>query len=546
MVFFQPLPNGLLPDADEQELAGPGQLLAPPLLSPRQAEIMDLVTAGLTNKDIANRLGLTNGTVKQHLAAIFRKLGVSNRTWAVAMWREETATLSADGKNGANNQITAQSRSLAATDRHGREVRAMPRRLMAAATVDLPHIKADCPPEEVARQIDHVIKVCQNWANIYEGNLQVLPQGSILVRFGYPLSHIDDLDRARAFCAVVHNELVRDLGLAVRIGLDAGIDQPCIVRGSIVSSSTTRGSLEAMLSAPSPAGDDNSVVMTERFARLPETEAAQTAPLVALLDRAPFADGLAQSACRDGAKWFSIEAWPPLAGKLVLDSWRHSSLAHGTRTIILRMPSPGPDAEHALVCQVAAQAADLGSPAYPGAGLAWWLRLLSEQGPVTVLTHGWHDSATLPGLLDGATLDEIQQLPLIVAMGPVPVRGPARLAVRPLGPRGQMPLVSRLHELPLPEPASLLPGCGPDIVALLDLLDETTKTALSLLLRHNRCTLQFLAHQLEMPLPQLEQRIDRLNRLGLITMWPDRSVQLRDARTEGVVKEQAITKVIYP
>ncbi len=53
------------------------------LLSPRQREVMDLLADGLSNKIIAQRLDLTVGTVKSHVAQIFQVLGVNNRTAAV-------------------------------------------------------------------------------------------------------------------------------------------------------------------------------------------------------------------------------------------------------------------------------------------------------------------------------------------------------------------------------------------------------------------------------------------------------------------------------
>jgi len=55
----------------------------PPRLSRRQREILLMVSEGLANKQIAHRLGIAEGTVKAHIHAIFRALGVSNRTQAV-------------------------------------------------------------------------------------------------------------------------------------------------------------------------------------------------------------------------------------------------------------------------------------------------------------------------------------------------------------------------------------------------------------------------------------------------------------------------------
>ena len=52
-------------------------------LTPREHEVLVLVADGLRNRDVAVRLGITEHTVKFHLAAIFGKLGVSSRTGAV-------------------------------------------------------------------------------------------------------------------------------------------------------------------------------------------------------------------------------------------------------------------------------------------------------------------------------------------------------------------------------------------------------------------------------------------------------------------------------
>lgn len=52
-------------------------------LSARQLDVLRLLVEGKANKDICRVLGLSESTVKTHLAAIFRKLDVSSRTQAV-------------------------------------------------------------------------------------------------------------------------------------------------------------------------------------------------------------------------------------------------------------------------------------------------------------------------------------------------------------------------------------------------------------------------------------------------------------------------------
>jgi DNA-binding CsgD family transcriptional regulator len=57
-------------------------------LTPREREILDLVAEGNANAEIAAKLWLTTGTVRIHLQHIYEKLGVGNRTAAVARLRQ--------------------------------------------------------------------------------------------------------------------------------------------------------------------------------------------------------------------------------------------------------------------------------------------------------------------------------------------------------------------------------------------------------------------------------------------------------------------------
>jgi DNA-binding NarL/FixJ family response regulator len=58
------------------------------VLSRREAEIVKMVAAGMRNKEIANKLFIGEGTVKTHLHAIYRKLGVHGRVELTLYARE--------------------------------------------------------------------------------------------------------------------------------------------------------------------------------------------------------------------------------------------------------------------------------------------------------------------------------------------------------------------------------------------------------------------------------------------------------------------------
>lgn len=69
-----PLPGPFSPDAAQQQALG---------ITARELEILTLVAQGLSNREIATHLFVSENTVKTHCARAFDKLGASRRTQAV-------------------------------------------------------------------------------------------------------------------------------------------------------------------------------------------------------------------------------------------------------------------------------------------------------------------------------------------------------------------------------------------------------------------------------------------------------------------------------
>lgn len=59
-------------------------------LTVRERELLDVLSKGWTNQQIANRTGISENTVKYHLKNLYEKLDVRNRAMAVAVWTKES------------------------------------------------------------------------------------------------------------------------------------------------------------------------------------------------------------------------------------------------------------------------------------------------------------------------------------------------------------------------------------------------------------------------------------------------------------------------
>ena len=76
-----PVPTGgpFVPDDSKREALG---------ITPREMEILELIAQGLSNREIAEKLFVSENTVKTHSSRVFDKLGAKRRTQAVQLGKE--------------------------------------------------------------------------------------------------------------------------------------------------------------------------------------------------------------------------------------------------------------------------------------------------------------------------------------------------------------------------------------------------------------------------------------------------------------------------
>lgn len=80
-----------------------GKGIKSPSLTRRQRDVLTLLSKGCSNREIGQKLGVTEGTVKIHVAAIFKALSVTNRTQAVIAANQ----LGIVTNNSSSNEIDA-------------------------------------------------------------------------------------------------------------------------------------------------------------------------------------------------------------------------------------------------------------------------------------------------------------------------------------------------------------------------------------------------------------------------------------------------------
>jgi DNA-binding NarL/FixJ family response regulator len=66
-------------------------------LTPRELEVLEVISLGLTNAEAAQRLSVSVHAIKFHLAAIYDRLGVSNRTEAAVTYLRAASAANGNG-----------------------------------------------------------------------------------------------------------------------------------------------------------------------------------------------------------------------------------------------------------------------------------------------------------------------------------------------------------------------------------------------------------------------------------------------------------------
>ncbi len=199
-------------------------------LSDRQREILGLLAQGKSNKEIAYDLGISEGTVKQHLFTLFKKIGVTNRTKAVIkaedlLRQQENGYQSRSSRSSPQANTASQNMGQGPSRRSGEEHASLPKdyawRMVSAVSIApktvSPKTVAAAAKVDVALRGLHA--EAKALVDVLDGQLMTLPGGALLAVFGAPRSHLDDAPRAAFLAQKISLWLTQEKSIDAGIGI---------------------------------------------------------------------------------------------------------------------------------------------------------------------------------------------------------------------------------------------------------------------------------------------------------------------------------------
>lgn len=469
-----------------------------PRLSPRQRELLTLIARGESNKQIARTLGITEGTVKQHLSALYKKLGVNSRTKALARIEE---LLGPEGELRATDQAESQ----LLHEHSWRLVTA------AAFVVQSSEGLSVIDQTHLERGLRGLHQHLRRLAEAFDGKLLVAPGGNMLLGFGAPHSHLDDAARALFVARVVAAWLKGQDHPHVGIGVACS---PSLVEFSddpLFRSKAYDLALElARLAQPSQvlASDPVCKLGGPLFLHRAEPRTATgtlsglsarellsvpaDAKVVVKRTALPFVKDSFEQARSGLAQWIAIAGWPPSAAVALMDTVSLHCEAGGFTTYRVRLSTERDPAKFALNLYRQLQlVARLRERADGNELLSYSqsdsqralvaLKLLCMRGPTAVVVYGLGALNALGRTLGESGLVQLAKLPLLLVVTGGEASKEPHVVARLLGAHPfNSGAAVKSFRLPLPRAASVPDDLNRDLSALFELLSAPARQAVRL------------------------------------------------------------------
>lgn len=544
-----------------------------PSLSERQQQILGLLAEGKSNKEIAADLEIEQGTVKQHLFVLFRKLGVVSRAKAAVVAEQLLKT-----SNGRRSEVAS---SKVPAYKKGHAVKKAERyqwRLISAVSLALPDFVAAATSFEAISLRNHFLADFQARAaallESLDGQFSITPDGGLVAWFGHPKTHLDDTDRTTYFAQCMyewmqayvqinqpafdgvgkvdlgvgvasHPELVEE-GVESLYSADAFRKATLLAQHSKIVHRPLSDLLTKKLSANSLSWMD---IRTREGGKAIQVRnvgeiCAIGSATGALVDSSaqwgglPFMNSICESVKESVAQWLSVESWPPLAASSLMDAMGNFAYAKGIRLLRLRAPSNQRRdrllASYIKQIEVLFETLGLEEKKIYSTGgerIAGLLGVIAQSGPLMVELYGLKTLDSFKALLGEASLDLLAARPIIFVTANLPQTGNKQTCVRLLGSRPHEQPFTRTFTMTQPEITTFPEGIQVDFQAMLDSLSEASR---AILIKAAEDTSQSLASCITQECDshhKAQACIHELTSLGLIVPGIGGGFEFRDSST---------------
>lgn len=524
-------------------------------LTPRQEELLELLAIGLSNREIATQLGITQGTVKQHLFILYRRLGVANRTKALVAAEQ----LNKKSSTGATRNLRGEKQRLSSPTRYGW-------RMISVVAIYLSDNATDDPAVVIARDrylsaMRHAIEYA---TGAVDGRFASMPYGGLLAWFGHPKAHSDDSDRAVSIALLAHKvsaKVLSDLGsssvssaVPVQIGVAVASQAEIVAHDSLelFGAETFRRAARLARYASGlgiPLADD----VTRRLAplsvpwlkvRFREKQTDEQAkPLGALFALGTGTEPLPEvranwgglkflddvmATVRSGvAQWLSVECWPPTVGIALTDALGSGAATNGFQVIRLRLPSNrGRLAQtRSLYEQLDCfanehfdvnQRLNTGTRTGSQDQLIGALSTLCANRPTAILVYGAKGLERFVDILGVAGVEALVSKPILLVCAGLSSAETSQTSLRRLGPRPGASSLSRLYALKVPVIDQLSDRVRIGLQELLDSLSVQARLLVHSTATESRRSFVAIARQMKLSDQELKECLNELTACGLV------------------------------
>lgn len=519
-----------------------------------------LVSQGLSNKEIANELKISEGTVKQHIFAIFRLLNVTSRTkLAVASVRF-----------GPNSKAKSQKAS-----KLGKASLGYSWRLIVAVAISIPELEIGDPAKVIERKnyLDQLRFAIDEMVSALDASSMLLPDGGLLVWFGHPTSHVDDVDRAALLVQAIRGRIEVDKVGAFKIGL--GISSHTEIVPADTKQLTAASAFSEALSLAKKSSQLSlslANALTERLCsgsvpwlelrptghagnRQSDKTAKSDESIYAIANRQSvplkgsqwgdlsFLQEVFQSVNSGVAQWLCVESWPPSLANSLVDAIGLNAAQEGFTSLKLHIPSAKRRDVllNSLLTQVeiASTEHDLNSNK-PDSTLDRLLSSLwkvSTKAPVALQVFGIQSLQALKIALGDRGIDRLVGLRVLVVVTNLRDVQKPQTSIRILGPRPDNAVFTRIHTMAEPNLNLVPEGVMVDIQAMVDDLSPAARQMIFAAAQSPGQAFNELLPQMNLPRPVLQGALQELVSMGLILPRDDHYFDFRDALTATAVAQ---------